>query len=198
MDWYQVLAAFVLVIRAVESESDHWTFFLILVLALYFLQYGAVREWRACLVCDSWNIGSGVLESAFWRASFPGVDRASALAGSGLCLVPGKNLEEEGNRKGRLDRCGNLSVCRVSLLSGDSCVQCLDSRGGSECTDSGGNLPGNFCVVSGEALPAVDRGVRYDSDSGGFVYDEGILAEHFLVGLSSGSRNRTDCVRGSE
>lgn len=66
VDWYQVLAAFVLVIRAVESESDHWTFFLILVLALYFLQYGAVREWRAF----AWSAAAGMLVLAYWNQPF--------------------------------------------------------------------------------------------------------------------------------
>lgn len=66
VDWYQVLAAFVLVIRAVESESDHWTFFLILVLALYFLQYGAVREWRAF----AWSAAAGILVLAYWNQPF--------------------------------------------------------------------------------------------------------------------------------
>lgn len=66
VDWFQVLAVFVLAMRAAGSESAWWRFFLILVLALYFGQYAAVREWKA----PAWSAAGFMLVLAYWNQPF--------------------------------------------------------------------------------------------------------------------------------
>lgn len=66
VDWYHVLAGVVLAFMAAGSEKEYWRFALILVLALYFLTYGAIREWKEL----AWSAAAFMLVLAYWNQPF--------------------------------------------------------------------------------------------------------------------------------
>lgn len=65
VDWFQVLAVFVLAAMAGRCSS-YWRFCYLLFLGLYFLQYGMVEEWRRA----AWSASMFMLVWAFWSQPF--------------------------------------------------------------------------------------------------------------------------------
>ena len=118
-------------------------------------------------------------------------DFSGGRAGSGgnADLAPGNDL---GQIKGDQMPAGG----RVCLLPG--CLVCrrFVGRAFSRCIDPGAYLPG--CLFPGAGsqgcLVGTDFGRIYFSDC--FVYDEGVLALHILVGVSFDSGDWVDRVCG--
>ena len=116
----------------------------------------------------------------------------------------GGKAEERDKREGKdkrrknKERVGTFADHGIFFLFVSSDGQCLALWGSSPCFDSGRNLSDHICVGIGETLPTLDRNGRNYPDFGGIVYDEGILAEHFVVGISVGGGNGIDCVCSSQ
>lgn len=85
---------------------------------------------------------------------------------------------------------------RICAVSGSACAGgCRYGQIGG-CADSGRELPCDPVVGLSESLCPVDTDIG-DTDRGsGALHDEGVLAQHFLVGLSACSGNRAHTVCG--
>lgn len=123
VDWYHVLAGFVLALLAARSESAYWRFVLILILALYFLQYAAVKGWKRLawsaaafmLVLAFWNQPFGELPSMVWM-EIQLLPAAGYLWGLGK-IWRGKTLQKEGLTELEIMQTTGYLLCLLILTA---------------------------------------------------------------------------------
>ena len=66
VDWYHVLAILVLAPMAMTDYEGKWKFVYLLLISLYFMQYGAVKPWKQL----AWSAAAFSLAAAVWNQPF--------------------------------------------------------------------------------------------------------------------------------
>lgn len=66
VDWYHVLAILVLAPMAMTDYEGKWEFVYLLLISLYFMQYGAVKPWKR----PAWSAAAFSLAAALWNQPF--------------------------------------------------------------------------------------------------------------------------------
>lgn len=66
VDWYHVVAMFLLILMAGMNEEGYWKFICLVYLSLYVLQFGAIQEWRRA----TWSVVGVLLVLSYWNQPF--------------------------------------------------------------------------------------------------------------------------------